>query len=81
MPCKYSNLFGKPGEGGHKYRLFNIAIVDVILTIVGAIAISYAFNLPAFYTILAMFVLGVIMHRAFCVRTTVDKFIFPSSRL
>ena len=35
--CKYKDLFGKPGEGVHSYRIFNIAIVDVILTIFGRI--------------------------------------------
>ena len=31
--CQYANIFGKPGQGLHQYRLFNIAIVDVLLTI------------------------------------------------
>ena len=33
MLCKYKDIFGKVGEGLHSYRLFNIAIVDVISTI------------------------------------------------
>jgi hypothetical protein len=77
MLCKYSNLFGPPGQGIHSYRAYNIAYLDILVTIVASLAISYAFNIPLFYTILAMFVLGVIVHRVFCVRTTVDKFLFP----
>jgi hypothetical protein len=77
MLCKYKNLFGPLGQGIHSYRAFNIAYLDILVTIVAALAISYAFKLPVGYTILAMFVLGVIVHRAFCVRTTVDKYIFP----
>lgn len=77
MSCKYANYLGIPGQGVHQYRVFNIAIVDVILTIVGALAISYIFKLNPFYTTVATFVLGIILHRAFCVRTTVDKFLFP----
>lgn len=70
-------MFGPPGQGIHSYRAYNIAYLDILVTIVASLAISYAFNIPLFYTILAMFVLGVIVHRVFCVRTTVDKFLFP----
>ena len=34
--CKYKDILGKPGQGVHSYRIFNIAIVDVILTISAA---------------------------------------------
>ena len=33
MLCQYKNIFGKVNEGIHSYRIFNIAIVDVLLTI------------------------------------------------
>jgi len=77
MLCKYANLFGPLGQGIHSYRAYNIAYLDILVTIVASLLISYTFNIPLFYTILAMFVLGVIVHRVFCVRTTVDKFLFP----
>jgi hypothetical protein len=32
--CKYKDIFGIPGKGVHSYRFFNIAIVDVFLTLV-----------------------------------------------
>ena len=33
-----------------------------------------------FYKILiALFILGIILHRLFCVRTTIDKLLFPNS--
>jgi len=31
--CKYKNYFGEPGKGVHSYRIFNIAMVDVIQTL------------------------------------------------
>jgi hypothetical protein len=34
---EYRYIFGKEGEGVHSYRLLNIAIVDVVSTIIGAI--------------------------------------------
>lgn len=77
MPCKYKDMFGKVGEGAHSYRLFNIAVVDVILTILGAFIIYLFYPQYKFLYILAIFfITGIIMHRLFCVRTTVDKFLF-----
>jgi hypothetical protein len=75
--CAYKNALGKPGKGIHSYRLFGVAIMDVLLTILGAMLIAY-FSKHDFYKILiALFILGIIMHRLFCVRTTIDKLLFP----
>ena len=79
--CQYKNIFGKVGEGIHSYRIFNIAIVDVALTVLGAWLI-HRFILPKClftYILLGLFILGIMLHRLFCVRTPVDKFLFPSS--
>jgi len=75
--CKYKNALGKPGKGIHSYRFFGLAIFDVVLTIIAAILISYFFKLALFYTTICLFILGIILHRIFCVRTTVDKILFP----
>jgi len=74
--CKYKDIFGAPNTGLHSYRIFNIAIVDVILTILAAYLLSYFFRINIMYSLLFMFVLGIISHRLFCVRTTVDKLLF-----
>jgi len=76
--CKYKDMFGKPNTGLHKYRLFNIAIVDVLLTIIFAYGISWFYNVSFLYTLGILFLLGIFFHRIFCVRTTVDKLIFPN---
>lgn len=74
--CKYKDILGKVGEGVHSYRIFNIAILDVIGTIVVAYIIHF-FVPYSFATILIfLFLLGIILHRIFCVRTTVDKWLF-----
>ena len=80
MLCKYKDALGKPKEGLHKYRIFNIAIVDVLLTILGAYII-YLFNpkINFFIILLCLFILGIILHRIFCVRTTIDKLLFPTA--
>ena len=77
--CKYKDSLGKPGVGAHSYRFLGIAIVDVILTLIVGALISYAFNISILYTIIVLFILGIILHRLFCVRTTIDKFLFPDA--
>ncbi len=74
--CKYKSVFGEPGKGPHSYRIFNIAIVDVLFTVLFAWPISLVFNTSFSYTLIILFLLGIIMHRMFCVRTTIDKLIF-----
>ena len=75
--CKFKHFFGKPNEGVHKFRIFNIAIIDVIFVIIFAVIISTYFKIPFLYTIIGIFILGIIIHRLFCVRTTVDQILFP----
>ena len=75
--CKYKDLFGKPGQGIHSYKLFNISVVDVIATVVGAFMISYFMKKNFWVVLFVLFVLGIILHHIFCVRTTIDKFLFP----
>lgn len=75
--CKYSDIFGKPGEGLHKYRLFGVAIVDVIFTFIVAFILYKVYPKYNFATYsIFLFSLGIVMHRLFCVRTAVDKFLF-----
>ena len=74
--CKYKNALGEPGKGIHSYRLFGIAIADVIMTIFGAFLISYFFKFSFIKTLLILFLTGIVLHRVFCVRTTIDKLLF-----
>jgi hypothetical protein len=66
----------KEKEGIHSYRIFNIAVVDVLLTIVVCFAISAIFKTNIFVTIIIAFLIGILAHRIFCVNTTVNKMIF-----
>ena len=78
MFCNYSEIFGKVSEGIHSYRLLNVAIIDVIFTIIGAHFLQKYFLKKYTYTevLLGLFILGIVLHRLFCVRTTIDKLIF-----
>jgi hypothetical protein len=75
--CKYRNALGVPGKGAHSIRLGGVAIVDVIMTLVGAYIIARIARASFAWTAAGMFLLGIILHRLFCVRTTIDKLIFP----
>ena len=74
--CKYKNILGIPGEGIHKYRFLNMALADILLTLLTSIIISYLFKLSFLITTISLFILGIILHRLFCVRTTIDKLLF-----
>ena len=74
--CKYQNSLGIPNKGIHSYRLFGVAIVDVIFTIIGAIIISYFSKRSFIYTVIFLFLIGIILHRLFCVKTTIDTLLF-----
>jgi len=76
--CRYKDIFGRPREGAHAYRLFDIAVVDVAATVLLAFVISRAFSLSFWKSLVALFIIGILAHRAFCVRTTVDKWVFPN---
>jgi hypothetical protein len=78
---KYKDFFGKPGQGLHKYRVLNFAIVDIVATIVGVYLIYvlltyFGYVVNFWIVLLCMFILGIFLHRIFGVRTTVDKMLF-----
>jgi len=75
---KYKDLFGKPNTGMRKYRIFNIALYDVVVTILIVYGITWYFDWPFLQTLAFVFVLGIIVHRIFGVRTGVDKILFKN---
>ncbi len=77
MLCKYKNALGEVKKGVHSIRIFNIAIVDVLLTLMLAYVIYYFLpDYNYFLILLIVFIIGIILHRIFCVRTTIDKLLF-----
>lgn len=78
--CQYKNIFGVPKQGIHSIRIWDIAIVDVFSTVLGAFLISYATGVNFWLTLLTLFILGIFLHKLFCVETTIGKWvnkIFP----
>ena len=78
--CKYKNMIGEPNTGIHSYRLFGVAIIDVLVTIMGGVIFSYFTGYNLLYTLVILFIIGIIAHRVFCVRTAVDKLLFPDKK-
>jgi fatty acid desaturase len=76
MSCPFSNILGEPGKGVHSIRIFNIAVVDVLLTVLLAWGIHYWTKFDFWIILLITFLSGIIIHRLFCVKTTLDKLIF-----
>jgi hypothetical protein len=67
-------VLGKPNEGiRQKLRLFDISIIDVLLTIVLGLLLARIFAITKFNGILLSFLLGLVFHKIFCVETKVSK--------
>lgn len=87
--CKYKNIFGEPGTGVHKYRIFDIAVVDTVLTVLIIALIIWVWykkfstvktrkhvGWVVLFTTIIVFSLGIFAHRLFCVNTTINKKLF-----
>jgi hypothetical protein len=77
--CQYRDALGQPGKGIHSYRIGGIAVADVLMTIATAYLIQQTVSprTPFWLVLGALFLLGIALHRLFCVRTTVDRWLWP----
>lgn len=74
MLCDYKDIFGAPNTGLHSYRIFNIALVDVLATFVLAYILSIFLKKYKLSTItILLFISSIIIHKFFCVETTLTK--------
>ena len=71
--CKYRHIFGKENEGVHSYRLFDIAIVDLIMTIILGIIISYFTKINVFLIIFLLILFSIYINYIFCVESKFVK--------
>lgn len=74
--CQYRHIFGKEKKGVHSYRFLDIAIVDTLLTFILSLAISYYFKINLILVFVLLIIFSVIIHRIFCVDTTLTKMFF-----
>ena len=69
-------MFGTPNEGSHAHRFLGMATIDLVLTIIIGLILMWLTG--SAIALFALFGAGILAHRLFCVRTAVDKFLFPN---
>ena len=74
--CEYRDVLGKVGEGVHSVRVANVAILDVAGTFALALLVSWGFGISYWIALALTFLLGILLHRLFCVPTTLDNLLF-----
>jgi hypothetical protein len=76
--AKYKDIFGKSNEGVHSIRLFDFAIVDIIMTFVCAYFISQYLKKDIWLIFILLFIYGQILHALFCVKTKFISLFCPN---
>lgn len=76
--CPFSehrNFFGVPGTGAHETRLLDVALVDYMLTLIGAFITSWLTSFPLVLSTLLWFTLGLVLHTLFGVDTSTVRWL------
>lgn len=88
--CRYRNSLGTPRHGVHALRTIygDLAANDVWMTVFASLLLALLgfrpwCHLREFFilwlvALATLFGLGILLHRLFCVRTTIDRLLFPS---
>lgn len=71
-----ADALGRPGEGFHAHVL-GVAALDVIGTVLVGWLVARWIRVPVWSVVAFLFCAGILMHRAFGVRTAVDRALFP----
>ncbi len=76
MQClaKYKDVFGLPGEGFHKSRIFGLAFNDLVGTFLLAYIVAACWNLNYGTTLFSIFITGELLHIIFGVETPLSTF-------
>ena len=72
---KYSEIFGRVGEGVHRFRILDTPVVDFVLTLLLAMLITWLTKIPSVITTIVCFLVGILIHILFGVNTTVVKWL------
>ncbi len=75
MSCSYNHILGVEGKGAH-FHLFGIAVVDLALTILAGYLLARWLRLSFIPVFAILFATSILLHKAFCVNTTVNKAIY-----
>jgi hypothetical protein len=72
---QFKFIFGVPGEGVHRYRFMDVALVDYILTLLLAILVTKLTKLPLVISTILMFVVGIVCHYLVGIQTGATQFL------
>ena len=73
VACAFKNLFGAPRTGLHSIRLFDIAVVDVVATVLLGVLLAKWTGANPYLMCVALLLASVPIHRFFCVKTTLAR--------
>lgn len=79
---KYSKIFGEPNKGVHSVRLFNIALIDALGTVIGIYLVhkyierKFKRKIPYVHIVVPVVVIFIFVHFLFGVNTTINTFLF-----
>jgi hypothetical protein len=76
MLCQYKDIFGLPKKGVHSSRLFDLAVVDTLATLILAYVISRWSKWNTKKMFVFLMILSVFIHKIFCVETTLTNLVF-----
>ena len=65
----HKDIFGAPGTGAHALRLFDIAIVDYLLTIIVAVLTTGLTKVPISITTIGWLLVSILFHMLFGVES------------
>ena len=65
----FNGIFGLPGQGVHKYTLFNVIVIDNLLTIAIAAFVTYQYDVPFPLSIIGTYIVSIVIHMLFGVQT------------
>lgn len=69
--CKYRELFGKERHGVHSLRIGDVAVIDVLLSLILAWILSKTLNINYSYSAAIVFWVASIFHWLFCLRKSI----------
>lgn len=70
---------GEPRTGIHSYRVFDFAIVDIVLSLLLAALVSYLTKLSPLLIVPSIFILGIIVHKLLKIDTKLNVMLFGVS--
>jgi hypothetical protein len=76
MLCQYKDIFGLSRKGIHSYRLFDLAAVDMLATLIMAYLIGFLSKWNTGNIFIFLIIMSVFIHKIFCVETTLTNLVF-----